>query len=512
MTTITITQTANNANAFESTGNSIVDFFMMFVRDLDNTTLDNYMNKCWHIDPKKTLAIIFNSRDRTEGKKEKNISNRAMIWLKRNKNKTYMLNLLNYINKYGCWKDVSYIAIKNVNHNDFEVDMMAQQLRKDKESLATNDSVSLCAKWAPTERDRTDKKIQSAQRLALKLFPDDNTKLMEKYRKEYIAPLRKRIDIVESYMTSDRWKQISYDKVPAVATRRLKNAFVKHDPDGYQKYLAKVRSGEKKINVTGILPHELVKFYIDNPLRTECDETIELQWQALIDNMLSTGRFKNMIAVADVSGSMYDDNSVRPIDVSIALSILIAKCNSSSHFKNKIISFSDNPVIFELKGTTLCENVHNILTNLPMGYSTNVESVFDLLINSGTMFDIPPEDMPSDIVLLSDMQFNEASGESHIREESLHETIIKKYEKTNYKPPKIIYMNLSASYDNTFPVKCISDNVAMISGFSEQLLKVFMNKDDLNPENIVDEILSKYIDSVEIHPDDDNPVFHQCVY
>jgi ATP-dependent Clp protease adapter protein ClpS len=42
----------------------------------------------------------------------------------------------------------------------------------------------------------------------------------------------------------------------------------------------------------------------------------------------------------------------------------------------------------------------------------------------------------------------------------------------------------------------------MISGFSEQLLKVFMNNDDFNPEKIVYEILEPYKVNVEVDAND----------
>lgn len=501
----TITQTENGANAYSSTGKDIVDFFMMFVRGLSDSTMDEYMKKCWQVSPQKTMAIIMNGRDRAEGKKEKNVSNRAMIWLKRKKNATYKLNILNYVNKYGCWKDISYIAIKNINHNDYEVDMFADQLRLDKDLLDADKPVSLCAKWAPSERDKVDKKIHMASRIAVKLAPE-SSKALEVYRKEFLVPLRKQINIVESYMTSNRWTEIKYDQVPAVASTRLRAAFMKHDPDGYAKYLEQVRSGEKKINVTGILPHELVNKYLQNN-HAEPDETIELQWKTIIDKILSEGCLKNTIAVVDVSGSMYDKlktaSNLRPIDVSIALGLLISLCNSSHHFKNKMISFSDHPVVYEVSGSTLCDQVNNLLHKMPHGYNTNMEGVFDLLINAGKMFNIAPEDMPEKIVLLSDMKFDEASSsENKITEDTLHETIIKKYEGTPYTPPKVIYWNLQSDNDNIFPVRAISENVAMVSGFSEQLLKVFMKNDSLNPEAIVEEILSKYLDNIQIHPDD----------
>lgn len=490
--------TTNGAVALESSGNSIVDFFMMFVRGIDNELIDKYMTSCWLQDPIRTVAIIFNARDRQNGKKEKNISNRAMIWLRKNKYSTYCKNLSKYVSDYGRWKDVLYIASKSPEATQaFETELIANQLNIDKDALNAGKSVSLCAKWASSENDKFDQQYDFAHKIAEHLYPDDDPQKMAKYRKEYLAPLRKRIDIVETYMIQNRWTEIQYDKVPAVATKLLKNAFTKHDPDGYAEYLQQVASGEKKIKVTGLLPHELVSYYMQS-CDGVIDETIELQWKAILENVKSQGVFKNMLAVVDTSGSMIcGSGNVRPIDVSIALGLLIAEC-CEGPFHKKILPFSEKPTFFQIKGNTLFAQVAHIRNNLDAGGNTNFEAVFDLLISTGVMFNIPPEKMPSKLVVLSDMQFDEASSNKEISDITLHKTILQKYGGTVYTPPQFIYWNLNAENDGTFPVKGVADGVAMISGFSEQLLKVFINNDKFDAEQIVYAILKPYADNVEI--------------
>jgi hypothetical protein len=132
---------------------------------------------------------------------------------------------------------------------------------------------------------------------------------MEKYRKEYLVPLRTHIDIVEKKLCEQKWGDINYENVPAVASKNLKNTFIKHDEERYKQYLEDVRNNKKKINVTGILPHELVGNYItelrcfDNvPV---CDTT-ELQWRTIVENVKKSGNFNNTISVVDLSGSMFN--------------------------------------------------------------------------------------------------------------------------------------------------------------------------------------------------------------
>lgn len=67
------TTTTNGAVSLKTTGSNIVDYFMLFVRDLDRNVSYEYLEKCWKEDPKKTVAIIFNGRDRVNGKKRKSL-------------------------------------------------------------------------------------------------------------------------------------------------------------------------------------------------------------------------------------------------------------------------------------------------------------------------------------------------------------------------------------------------------------------------------------------------------
>ena len=63
--------TDNNAVSLETTNNIFLDLFTNIIRDYEYNELDNLLYKCMLKDPYKTIAIIFNSRDRIDGKKEK---------------------------------------------------------------------------------------------------------------------------------------------------------------------------------------------------------------------------------------------------------------------------------------------------------------------------------------------------------------------------------------------------------------------------------------------------------
>lgn len=484
------TETKNNGISLETTENNIVNLFMLYERYISNEILDEYLWKAWNENSLKTIAIIYNSRDRINGKKEKNCSNRGMIWLRKNHFDIYKLNIKTYVEKYGCWKDILYIS-NLLNDTNYELKMIANQLIDDKKNYLENKPISLCSKWAPSENDKYKNK-NLGLKIATYIFNNDKKK-MEKYRKEILTPLRKKLNLIEIYMCSKKWDEIDYNNVCANSMKKYKNAFIKNDKEKYENYLKSIYNGEKKIKTTGILPHELVKNYLKNS-NSLYDETIELQWKELINNVKLSGLLNNTIPIVDVSGSMYSGNDkyVSPLEVSISLGLLISSC-TTGYFKNKIITFSEKPEIIDIEGDTLYEKVKNI-SKINSGYNTNFEAVFDLIINSSKLYNLDNNSIPNKVICLTDMQFDQASFKNI---ETVYETIKNNFKINNYNIPNFIFWNINSS-EKTFPVNCKTENTAIISGFSEQLLKIFMKYNKFNPEIIVEEILEPYLKDIII--------------
>lgn len=500
------TETENKALAFKTTGNQLVDYFMLMVRDLEKNVNNEHLEKSWNFNPEKTVAIIFNCRDRVNGKKEKKVSNDAMRWLRKYKPNTYKKNIQLYVDKYGKWKDLLYISFHEHEHYSHELELFSKQLFKDIEALKKHNStevineqnkISLCAKWAPSERDRCDTKKKMAHRLAGFMFGEGNNKKMEMYRKNIIAPLRKHIGIVENKTCANDWKKIVYKNVPAVASKKYANAFKKHDEEGYGKYLESVRSGEVKMKVTGILPHELAKCYIEGG---EKQESIELQWSTILENVKSSGTLKSSLAIVDVSGSMFGaKNGSIPAQVAIALGVMTSCC-SDGYFGGKIITFSEDPELMQIPTNSLYD-AYKVIKDMEYGLSTDFVKCCKTIIDSAIQNNIPDTEMPKKIFVFTDMQFDRANpNEKDIH--TTYEIISKMFSNNNYSVPKFIFWNLNSEHDETFPVNCAVENTAIVSGFSEQLLKIFMQYDEFNPEFIVEEIIKPYLEFVIISDDE----------
>jgi hypothetical protein len=311
-------------------------------------------------------------------------------------------------------------------------------------------------------------------------------------------------------MCSEMWGDIDYEKVPSIASNKLKNAFLKHDEERYKKYLEDVRNNKKKINVKGILPHELVANYIkssydieniDNII--EC-ETTELQWRTIVENVKKSGNFNNSISIVDLSGSMFSAaNGSIPAQVAIALGIITSIC-CKGQFNNKLITFSEEPEIINLSNEEndipkLIDCI-KIILKTEYGFSTDFIKCNKLIINYAKLFNVPNENMPKKMFVFTDMQFNNASNNSQDLD-TIYKKIIKKYSDNCYDAPKFIFWNLNSNSKEVFPVNCDTEGTAIISGFSEQLLKIFMYYDDFKPEIVINEILEPYIKEVIISDD-----------
>ncbi|GLJ48560.1 hypothetical protein SUGI_1024330 [Cryptomeria japonica] len=90
---------------------------------------------------------------------------------------------------------------------------------------------------------------------------------------------------------------------------------------------------------------------------------------------------------------------------------------------------------------------------------------------------LQPEKMIKQLFVFSDTEFDEDSLNPW---ETDYMAIKKKYKEAGYgAPPRIVFWNLRDSQST--PVMKEEEGVAMVSGYSKNLLKLFMNNGDMNP-------------------------------
>ena len=334
------------------------------------------------------------------------------------------------IAELGYWKDlVPYLHIKNV------VAVFAQAIR-DKDRLA--------CKWAPRKC--------AVLRDELKMT-----------NKEYRKWLSEYSETVEQKMSESEWSEVNYSSVPGSAMRRYSRAFAKQDSKRFDEWK---EDKTTKASVSATYPHEV--------LACDDDSLAEKLWNNLPD-LLSESE-ENILPMIDVSGSMFG----QPLAVATSLGMYLAE-RTKGEFRDMFLTFSENPELVKLQGDTVGERLRRI-KNADWGMSTDFTKAYQHILDVAVKHDVVPESMPSMLLVLSDMQFNDS------QRDVTHFTHMKEvYEKAGYKLPKIVFWNLDTHYGT--PAECDDDSVAMVCGFSPSIMKAVLNAEEFNPLSIMMETL-----------------------
>jgi hypothetical protein len=283
-------------------------------------------------------------------------------------------------------------------------------------------------------------------------------------------------------MCRKEWEKIKFSAVPSVAMKIYRKAFQRHQPERFAEYLEKVKKGEEKINTSVLSPVDIVHQY-GCPYPGGFDETLEALWANLKDVVPPEIKF---LPIPDVSGSM----AGTPIEVAVSLGIYLAQRNKSA-FKNGLITFSDNPTFHFLTGKTLMDNISQV-SRMNWGGNTNLQGVFQLILHTAVNNKLSVEDMPTHLMIISDMQFNQCIsrtgrtgrygsgvyGAFQPTDDTALEMIDKMYQEAGYTRPNIFFWNVRTS--SGVPAKMDDNGVGLISGYSPNLLKSVLSG-DLNP-------------------------------
>lgn len=464
--------------------NARLSLFFKGVRGLSTDNLRKLLAQSRTESIIDTFVLAFHLRDCRGGKGERELGRQALVYLSLDCPDDFS-KVMDYMAEYGRWDDLLYF-FPNVLENEAKklevgyynfgiskkaVNLFAKQLEKDRENMLENKPVSVCAKWAPTENDSLDRKFFTYKSLyeAMKIKPSI-------LRKKYLTPLRKYLRILENSLSRKDYT-FDYSKIPSQAVKRYRKTFVKNDSERYTKWLESVKKGEMKVNAKQLHPHEIVKDYLNKDKK---DDLLEEQWKVLEANLKHD--FSDTVCIVDVSGSM-SCNDNNPLSSAIALGILISS-RVSGIFRNHVITFSDEPSFFMIdEKQTLFEKVQNI-KEMDWGGSTNLLAVFELILQAAKANNLSTNEMPKRLIIFSDMQFNQADRHYSTNMDRIEEM----YSEAGYERPSIVFWNMNGQYDD-YPADTSYRNIALVSGFSPSMVSCLLNKEELTPVTILNEIL-----------------------
>ena len=336
---------------------------------------------------------------------------------------------------------------------------------------ALREKNGLAAKWTPRKG-----KIAQEIRTFFGMSP-------KFYRKSLVEMTK----VVETQMCAKDWDNINFSHVPSVAASRYKKAFNRNTP-AYAAYVAELqkplaeRSADVKVNASAVFPYDVLKGRI-NSYGVKFDKTeldlIQKQWEAL-PNYVGDA---NILPLVDVSGSMTcpagKNTKLSCLEVAVSLGLYLADKNKGK-FKDTFLTFSGNPELLHLKGN-INQKIDQMVKS-KWAMDTNLHKAFEKILSVAVKGNVPQEEMPKMVLILSDMQFNQCVE----FDDSAMQMIERSYTAAGYEVPKVVFWNLNAAYGNT-PVKFDKSGAALVSGFSPAVVKPLLSGDldGFTPESVM---------------------------
>lgn len=405
--------------------------------------------------PDIALRMLQHTRDCRGGVGEREVFRIIMRRMGCNSNTLeHALAILRKAPVLGYWKDV--IKLYNVVAFRATINEMVAV------ALASGDG--LCAKYMP--RKGVDAAIL---RKALGLEA-----------REYRKLLVSMSNTVEQKMCAKQWNEIDFSKIPSLAASRYQKAFMKNAETNYNNYIAALEKGEAKINASVLFPYDVLKS-VDNGVAAVADQ----QWKAL-PNYLE-GTEERILPLIDVSGSMRCSVGIDGMDamhVAISLGMYLSD-KQEGVFKDSYMTFDDRPTM-EIASGNLSARYRKIRGSR-WGGGTNIHAAFNTLLTKAKQFGVAQSEMPTTIVILSDMEFNSCYVRG--RDASAFRMIEDEYRKAGYTRPKLVFWNLNGRIGNN-PVAVGDVGTCMVSGFSPAIMKSVLTASSFDPYSIMLETLA----------------------
>lgn len=467
----TITNT-KGSEYYITTYDSNLDVFTMLSRYNSDEELIRLFNNALNENEEIALANLLYILDIRGGKGERRIFKTIFKDLCIN-HPSSALRVLPFISELGRY-DYILVGIDTPIEKEV-ISLIKTQLEIDMDS----DNPSLLAKWLPSHRTH---KVNS--KIAKKIMIGLN--INEKEYRRILSQLRNKLNIVEKNLTEKKYENIDFSKVPTKAMIKYTNAYMKRMPSKYSEYKKSVKMGESKINTEGLFAYEIVKKLLLEE-KTD-DELYDLMWNNQKDVL--KGCETNVLVMADTSSSMTCYGGI-PYATSIGLALYTAERNTGI-FKNHFITFSDNPYLCEIKGKTIKDKISNIPSIVA---NTDIDKAFELILKTAKEQKLPQEELPSHLLIISDMEFDRGV---YSKNGTNFDGWKQAFNLEGYKLPIIIFWNVAGSTKG-IPATKFDNDVAIISGFSTNILENLLTLENYTPTNIMLEKLAIYLEMLKTY-------------
>lgn len=459
-----LTHTMNGAVTHGSSGDACLDLFavaggMRYRKPAEQIRL---FDRAYIETPDLAMKLLFHLRDIRQGMGERKLFRTllrhvAFTWPESARKNAQ------FVAEYGRWDDLLCLlktpahatAVKLI-HDQLAKDLAAAEARENGDKDAP---ISLLAKWLPSENTSSVRTRAQAVTVyqALNMAPRE-------YR-AMLTCLRRHIGLTERYLTIQAPEKIDYEAVPAHAMLKYRQAFEHWDGKRFGEYLEAVKTGSKTMHADTLDPHEILRPFFGSycAVRSQGKKMLNLLWLSKKGEMAS----RNAISVIDVSGSMYwhAQGTPQPALISQTMGLFCAEHNEG-FFRNMAITFESRPHLMDIHGRDLYEKLR-YLQSMPCGGSTDLEAVFDLLLDTAIKYKVPQEELPEVLFIFSDMEFNQAMRNA---DSTMYDNARKRFEAAGHAMPAVVFHNVN-SWQMQVPVTAHTRGTALTSGTSVASLK-----------------------------------------
>ena len=506
-------KTENGQTALNTTFDACLDLFSIIgsVRlrnDYDSDLVGKFVS-AYSENPLLAIKIIFYARDIEEGLGERQTFKTCLRALAQRHPEDVKANLEN-IAKYGRFDDF-YCLVETPVENDAFL-YLKDVFNQDIKNCLEGKPITLLAKWLKSVN------TSSWESRELGKLTAHHFGISESLYRKSVSKLRKYLVVLEQQMSANEWDLIDFSTVPGGAAKKYTQAFHRHQEERYKEYLEALKTGKTvtvktadgkekevvaKINSKNLYPYEILekyaklgyesyRWYYDGRFvlgRYDYNEECEALWNGLKDWV--NGVECNTIVVADTSGSMCG----RPMATSVGLGIYFAERNTGP-FHNRFMTFSSKPSWINLdEGSALCDKIAKVPG---ICESTNLEASFDLILNTALQHNLKPEDMPKNLVIITDMEFDSCVIDNTSpsgwyfgsTDMTFYDAMKLKYKQYGYELPQIVFWNVNARND-TYHTSAKTKNVRMVSGQATSVFKSLIDGTSWTPYDFMLETLNK---------------------
>ena len=128
-----------------------------------------------------------------------------------------------------------------------------------------------------------------------------------------------------------------------------------------------------------------------------------------------------------------------------------------------------NPRLVEIKGRDIVDKARYCETFNECA-NTNIQKVFELVLNAAVRNRVPQKDLPSTLYIISDMEFDSCAAGASLTN---FEYAAKLFRQAGYRLPNVVFWNVS-SRNQQQPVTMNEQGVALVSGCSPRIFSMVM--------------------------------------